>query len=485
MSHTFQITELTFGKGSSNLSNVELSEGLSTIPYNAFNGCGNLTNLDIPDTVTSIGDQSFAYCGITHIDLPPVLVSIGKWSFYGCGGLSSLTIPSGVITVGYAAFAACYNLKSTFFLGQAPTMENYVFSYAYSNVVYYLPSASGFTSPAWQGWPCFIAAPYGGIIPNSSINEAHLIGGAPADGNVMLGAAVTNAPLLWQRQTTPVTLDMESSRILRLGATGTVRVEAGGGVLNIGKSVSDGFLTAGGAANSPGTLVLDNASTNDITVNAVIANNGSGAVGLSKTSIGRAILNASNTYSGNTTVTGGTLTLKLACLADSSIVWIANGANLKLDYNGTDIVTGLTLGGIAKANGTYDSTNSNGLITGTGKIQVGPFANYTAWASAIAPGQTGNQDYDNDGVPNSVEYFMGITGNGITPNPGITLDGTVTWPKGAGFVGSYAVEVSTDLMEWTDVSNDPAQVTHYSDSIIWTRPPGAGNRFVRLAVMSN
>jgi len=503
------------------LTNVTLSF-VSTIEDSAFFGCRLLTNVTIPSSVTSIGKMVFTYCDLltdivvnaanpnyssldgvlfdklrtTLIEVPegkagdyvvPASTSsIQEYAFDHSSGLTSVTIPSSVTSIGSYAFQQCSNLRAAFFAGNSPTMGILVFrATATGFTVYCVGGASGFISPTWQGYPCFIAAPYGGLIPNSSINEAHLIGGAPADGNVKLEATVTSAPLVWQRQTTPVTLDMESSCVLRLGATGTVRIQTGYGSLAIGTSVGDGFLTAGGVANTAGTLVLDNASTNDLTINAVISNNGSGVVGLSKTSSGRAVLVSMNTYAGNTTISGGTLVLKSPCMADASAVTIASGSTLNLDYTGADIVSSLTISGAAQPNGCYDSTNTSGRITGTGKIQVGPFANFAAWASANSPGQTGNQDHDNDGVPNGVEYFMGATGNGITQNPGIALDGTVIWPKGAGFVGSYAVEVSTDLMEWTDVSNDPAQVTHYSDSIIWTRPTGAGNRFVRLAVMSN
>jgi autotransporter-associated beta strand protein len=275
---------------------------------------------------------------------------------------------------------------------------------------------------------------------------------------------------------------METSRTLLLGSPGTVRVDAGDGALTIGKIPGDGFLTAGGTANTPGTLVLDHASANDLTIHAVITNNGSAVVGLTKNGSGRAILSADNTYSGETTVTGGALVLKSACLADASTVSIASGATLKLEYNGPDIVNGLTLGGNAQANGLYDSTNTNGLITGTGKIQVGPFASYSAWTAANAPDQATDQDHDHDGVPNGIEYFMGKSGSDFTANPGIAPDGTVTWPMSPAFNGNYAVQTSADLVEWTDVTDDPAQVTKNADSVVWTRPTGFGSRFVRLVV---
>ena len=466
------------------LDNVVIPSSVTNMGGFTFVRCTGLRSINLSPNITSIGEYAFNSCSsLLSIALPTSVNAIGNSAFYNCGSLTSISIPSNVVSIGAAAFRSCQNLKSAFFLGAAPSVGEHVFGDSPATI-YYLPGTNGFTSPTWQGYSAFIAAPYGGVVPNLAVNEAHLIGGIPANGDVRLDAAVTDAPLLWQRQTAPVTLDMETSRILRLGATGAVRIEAGYGGLTIGLTPGDGFLTAGGIANTPGTLVLDNASANDLTINAVIANNGSGAVALSKTGGGRAILNASNTYSGNTTITGGTLVLKSPCLANASAVTITTGGTLNLDYTGADIVSSLTLNGTPQPNGLYDSTNTNGLITGTGKIQVGPFADFTGWSAANAPGQTAAQDHDHDGVPNGIEYFMGASGSGFTANPTL-INGTVTWPKSADFAGAYSVQTSTDLKVWTDVTTDPAQVTTTANSVIWTRSAGAESRFARLVVMPN
>ncbi|MCX6877996.1 MAG: hypothetical protein NTW21_29905 [Verrucomicrobia bacterium] len=158
---------------------------------------------------------------------------------------------------------------------------------------------------------------------------------------------------------------------------------------------------------------------------------------------------------------------------------------MNLDFTGTDVVGALYLGGTQQANGLYDSSNPGGLITGTGRIQVGPFVSNAAWAAANAPGQGTALDHDRDGVANGVEYFMGKSGNDFIANPGIAADGTVTWPNSPAFSGSYAVQTSADLVEWTDVTEDVTQVTNNSDSIVWTRPVGPERRFVRLLVTPN
>jgi hypothetical protein len=172
-------------------------------------------------------------------------------------------------------------------------------------------------------------------------------------------------------------------------------------------------------------------------------------------------------------------------LVDTSTVSVGHGGHLQLDFTSTDVVGALYLGGTQQPNGLYDATNSGGLISGTGRIQVGPFVSYAAWVAANAPAETTDQDHDHDGVANGIEYFMGKTGNDFTANPGIAADGTVTWPKSPAFSGSYAVQTSSDLVEWTDVTDDPAQVTKNSDSVVWMRPNGTGSRFVRLLVTPN
>ena len=450
-----------------------------------FGGCAGLVEITIPSGVTTIGESAFAFCWeLSNVTIPSGVTSIGVTAFLHCRKLTSITIPAGVQTVSNAAFLGCWTLNSAYFLGPAPTIGSRCFESS-PTTIYYLPTAAGFTSPTWQGYPAFPMVPYGGMVPDLESHEAHLFGGAPTDGYVTLVSPLTVTSALVQRQTAPVTLDLGQTNRLRLSLTETVLVETGYGALTIGTNPGDGFLTAGGNANSPGSLVLDNASINDLTVNAVIANNGSGGVKLTKNGSGKAILNASNSYSGETSINSGTLVLKSTRLADASAVRVSNNSTLNLDYTGTDLVSALYLGGTLQPNGLYDSTNTGGLITGTGKVQIGPFASYSAWTDVNAPGQTTDQDHDHDGVANGIEYFMGKTGNDFTGNPALAADGTVTWPKSPAFNGSYAVQTSTDLSVWTDVTDDPIQVTTNSGSVVWARPTSPGKCFVRLLVTPN
>ncbi len=73
------------------LARVIIGEGVKSIPDGLFNGCKNITRVEMPSTVESIGDYAFNGCtSLSHIDLPSSLKEIGKNAFNGCA-LQSVT----------------------------------------------------------------------------------------------------------------------------------------------------------------------------------------------------------------------------------------------------------------------------------------------------------------------------------------------------------------------------------------------------------
>lgn len=93
------------------------------LPYNSFNSNNLLTSINLPNSLTSIGNYAFAYCySLKSITIPNSVISIGDNAFCLCNKLSgSLIIPNSVISIGNNAFDQCTGLNGSLTIGESVT----------------------------------------------------------------------------------------------------------------------------------------------------------------------------------------------------------------------------------------------------------------------------------------------------------------------------------------------------------------------------
>jgi hypothetical protein len=67
---------------------------LQVINENVFNGCESLAAIDLPKTLTSIGDGAFANCkSLSSIEIPESVTVLGDEAFANCENLKFVAVP--------------------------------------------------------------------------------------------------------------------------------------------------------------------------------------------------------------------------------------------------------------------------------------------------------------------------------------------------------------------------------------------------------
>ena len=122
-----------------------------------------ITNLIIPNSVTSIGMYAFSGCiGLTSVTIPNSVTSIGNHAFYYCKGLTSVTIGSGVTSIGDYAFEGAdiptiISLIENPFTITGKTSGSRTFSQnTFFNATLYVPKGTIDKYKATDGWKDFL-----------------------------------------------------------------------------------------------------------------------------------------------------------------------------------------------------------------------------------------------------------------------------------------------------------------------------------------
>ncbi|WP_442485116.1 autotransporter-associated beta strand repeat-containing protein [Aeoliella sp. SH292] len=188
---------------------------------------------------------------------------------------------------------------------------------------------------------------------------------------------------------------------------GLTQAEEASGTISISDPDSGAALTVGSGNRSS-------------TFHGTIHDHTSGPGSLRKIGTGKLTLTGMNTYTGDTLVDAGTLSLTQPYFADSADLFLLANAKLELTYEGVDIVNKLVLGGVVQSPGTHGAIGSGAdfewsQILGSGVLQVAP--------EALLAG-----DFNNDGIVNLADYtvwrdHLGAAGEDAIHHRGDGLDG--------------------------------------------------------------
>ena len=143
-----------------NVKTIKFASG-SSITYvgaYAFSQFANVSSIDLPNTVISIGKYAFSGSGVKNVTLPTSVTAIGESAFNGCSSLYAVRIPSSVKTIRDGAFNFCYKLESVYNFAITPQMltDDIFYDVNTENYKVYVPeqSLSAYSSAAyWKDAP--------------------------------------------------------------------------------------------------------------------------------------------------------------------------------------------------------------------------------------------------------------------------------------------------------------------------------------------
>ncbi|MBQ7499976.1 MAG: leucine-rich repeat protein [Clostridia bacterium] len=119
------------------MSEIEIPDSVTEIHQNAFNYCTKLVTVDVPASVTSIGDNVFYYLdSLTSVTVNGEITEIGEASFAYNKNLTSVVLPDSVTSIGNYAFNRCKKLDTVNIPSSLESVGNYAFAEtALENVV--------------------------------------------------------------------------------------------------------------------------------------------------------------------------------------------------------------------------------------------------------------------------------------------------------------------------------------------------------------
>ena len=115
------------------LTSIVIPNSVTSISDYTFDTCYSLKNVVIPNSVTSIGSDAFQVCySLTNVVIPNSVTSIDDHAFYSCSSLTNVIIPNGVTLIRASAFYNCYSLTNVVIPNSATNIGGRMFESCYS-----------------------------------------------------------------------------------------------------------------------------------------------------------------------------------------------------------------------------------------------------------------------------------------------------------------------------------------------------------------
>ena len=120
---------------------ITILDGIQTISPFAFYSCQNLRVINMPNSITMLGEAGFWGCNsLTDINFSDNITFIDDNAFWECTSLTSMLLPKSIAGIGDNAFTGCTNLTKIYINREEPPfIEKRTFYRTNGELVIYVP----------------------------------------------------------------------------------------------------------------------------------------------------------------------------------------------------------------------------------------------------------------------------------------------------------------------------------------------------------
>lgn len=115
--------------GSIKLETLELPATVTEIGEGVLSDCQSLKQFTFPSNITRIPDSMFANSSIASFTVPETVTEIGAYAFFGCKDLAEITIPESVTSIEDEAYFGCTSALSVHIPDSVTHIGDYAFGY--------------------------------------------------------------------------------------------------------------------------------------------------------------------------------------------------------------------------------------------------------------------------------------------------------------------------------------------------------------------
>ncbi len=124
----------------------DVTYNVTAIGQVAFAGCNELTQVNFPNGLLSVGSWAFDGSGLTEVILPNSVTTLKMSCFQSCSALTLVILPSSITTIEGFAFAECNTLRDVTCLVPNPNNITvgapYAFGIPFAGATLYVPQGS-------------------------------------------------------------------------------------------------------------------------------------------------------------------------------------------------------------------------------------------------------------------------------------------------------------------------------------------------------